>query len=256
MTQVTTLGPCYALIAAVLLLAPAPLAAQPESYRGVWSIAFEGGADGLTGGTVHSAGSGELLGLPVTIERRGFPELFDHGWRIGVGGGYGVTDRMEVIGKLSWGGVNAQNEPVGTIDGFSILALFDDYRDVAFEGGVRYHFSTGVPLEPHVNVMAGFRRVRAISVDLATWSADPAVDTVTFPAVAFFDTSLVPSAGVDFGLSYYVNARIAVGVEVGTRYQGGLRDIDTALAPFGLATINDAGTRWSIPFVAGLRLHF
>ena len=256
MTHVQPLLVACSALATFLALWPSPAAAQPESYRGMWSLTFEGGADGLTGGTVHRAGSGELDGVPIRIERRGFPELYDHGWRFGVGVGYGVTDRLEVIAKLSRGGVNGQNEPVGTVNGFSILAHFDDYRDVALEGGLRYHFSTGVPFEPHVNLVAGLRRAGAMSADLTTWSADPGAETPAFRNVPFFDASVVPSAGADFGLSYYVGPRIALGAEIGIRYQGGLRDIDTGLAPFGLETINDAGTRWSIPFVAGVRLHF
>jgi hypothetical protein len=240
----------------LLISAPVSVFGQPAGYQGRWSVSFDAGVDGLTGGSVHNAGTGQLAGTPITVERRGFPELFDHGWRVGVTVGYGIAEKVEIIGTISLGGVNAQNEPVGALEGFSVLALFDDYRDVAFEGGVRYHFATGVPLEPHVNLVAGLRRVSAMEVTLTTVSADPTADTISFPNVPFYEASFVPSGGADFGLSYHLSPRAALGFEAGIRYQGRLNGVDSFLAPLGLEEINDAGTRWSLPFTATVRVLF
>jgi hypothetical protein len=240
----------------VLLLAPLPASAQEDGVLGRWSVSFEGGADGLTGGSVHRGGTGQLAGSPITIERRGFPQLFIHGWRAGLGVGYGVAERIEVIGKLSRGGLTGKHDPVGALPGFTVIALFGDYRDVALEGGVRYHLPAQGRVSTHVNALVGIRRVQAMGVSLSTWSADPAMPTPSFPNLPFYEASFVPSAGADFGLSYRLTPRTSVGAEVGFRYQGGMNGNDTAVGPLGLGGVNDAGTRWSVPFVGVLRLHF
>jgi len=48
---------------------------------------------------------------------------------------------------------------------------------------------------------------------------------------------------------------VALGLETGPRYQTGLRDLE-GLAGTGLESINDTGSRWSMPVVATLRFRF
>lgn len=238
-------------VLAACLVCPVLTYAQPASLEGHWGLSFGIGVEGLSGGTVLDAGAGQASGLPVTVERRAFPELFDHGWRIGMDVGYGLRRHLEVIGRLSIGRVHAQREPVGKLgQTTTLLAVFDDYRDAALEGGVRLHFDSGRRLRPHVSAVGGLRRVSAIHASLE------AADLALPAGIPFFDASTVFSLGADGGLSYWMTERAAIGFDVGARYQTGLSGVDDSIEPLGLAWINDNGDRWSIPFLGVLRVIF
>lgn len=238
-------------VLATCLVCPVLTYGQPASLESRWGVSFGIGVDGLSGGTVLDAGAGQSSGLPITVERRAFTELFDHGWRLGVDVGYGLRPRLEMIGRLSIGRVRAQREPVGKLgQTTALLAVFGDYRDTALEGGVRLHFDSGRRLRPHVSAVGGLRRVGAIHASLA------ASDLALLAGTPFFDASTVFSLGADGGLSYWVTDRTAIGFDVGARYQTGLSGVDDAIGPLGLAAINDNGDRWSIPFLGVLRVIF
>ncbi len=73
--------------------------------------------------------------------------------------------------------------------------------------------------------------------------------------VPFYESSTVGVFGLDIGFSYDVSDRVALGVETGPRYQTGLSDVE-GLAGTGLESINDVGSRWSMPILASIRLRF
>jgi hypothetical protein len=57
------------------------------------------------------------------------------------------------------------------------------------------------------------------------------------------------------GFAYDLNERVAIGIEAGLRYQSGLSDIE-GLAGTGLESINDTGSRWSVPVTATVTFRF
>jgi hypothetical protein len=62
--------------------------------------------------------------------------------------------------------------------------------------------------------------------------------------------------GGDLGASYDLSHNVAIGAEVGIRYQTAPSGIDKALAGTGLETINDAASRWSLPILGQITFRF
>ena len=78
---------------------------------------------------------------------------------------------------------------------------------------------------------------------------------VVLSDVPFYDSSTVGVFGADLGFSFDFGKSVALGLETGPRYQTGPSDLE-GLAGTGLESINDTGSRWSMPVVATLRFRF
>jgi hypothetical protein len=65
----------------------------------------------------------------------------------------------------------------------------------------------------------------------------------------------VPVVGGDAGLLFNASSRVGLGFEAGVRYHTDLSPLE-GLAGTGLENLNDAGSRWSVPLSAVVRLGF
>ena len=77
----------------------------------------------------------------------------------------------------------------------------------------------------------------------------------TGQATDFYDQSTAMSLGVNAGVLVDTSTRTAMFVQMGLRWVSGMADVDD-LAGSGLDGINDKSSRWTIPFVVGLRVRF
>lgn len=238
------------LFALVLVAAPASAVAQESGVQGRWSLTFTGGATLPAGGEFHEGGSGTVLGLPTSVDSKQTGDVFDPGlgWRLGVG--YGVSRKVELFGDFAWKRADASELSVGNVASLDLRAAFGDYTSYGMDGGMRYHFVPGARVAPYVSALAGFRRVQAIP---GTFSVPAA--GVTLSDTPFFDDSIVPVFGGDFGILFAASRRISLGVETGVRYHTDLSDIE-GLAGTGLENLNDAGSRWSVPISGVVRFGF
>ncbi len=237
-----------AVCAAVLMAAPA--AAQDEGVRGRVSLTVKGGLETTASGDLHEGGSGSVLGLPTSVDAKGFNDVYKRGYRFGAGLGYGVSDNVEVIGNVTFGRAESELLQVGTVAGLVLNGLFADYEDLSVEGGLRVHLAAGSALSPYVNVVGGIRRVEAIP---STFSVPAA--GVVLADTPFYDTSTVGLFGGDVGLSFRLGPNLSLGAEAGLRWQGKLTEIE-GLAGTGLENLNDVGSRWSLPVSAVLTVRF
>jgi len=78
---------------------------------------------------------------------------------------------------------------------------------------------------------------------------------VVLSDVPFFDKSTVAVFGADLGLAYSLSKNASFGVETGPRYQTKPSRLN-GLAGTGLDSINDTGSRWSMPVLATLTFRF
>jgi hypothetical protein len=237
-------------LSAALLAVPAAGYAQDQGIKGQWNITFAGGLTIPAGGEFHEGGSGTVLGLPTSVDAKTTGDVFDNGfgWRAGLG--YGVSPNVELFADFAWEQADASELSVGNVAGLDLRAAFGTYTAYGMEAGMRYHFSPGAPVNPYLSVLAGFRRVEAIP---GTFSVPAA--GVVLSDVPFFDDSTAPVFGSDFGLLFALSPRVGLGVEGGFRYHTDLKDIE-GLAGTGLENLNDAGSRWSVPISAVLRIGF
>jgi len=244
-------------IAAALAILPAPALAQyggtqvpAYGVEGRLSVTVKGGLETNWGGDVHEGGTGQVLGLPTEVGARSYNDVYDPGFRLGIGVGYGFTPSIEAIAAFSYGNLGAEEIEIGTVAGESLRGAFGDYKDMTFEGGLRWHFSPDAGFDPYVSGVIGFRMLDAIPLGMSV----PAVGAV-FDNVGFYNDSTVFMAGIDFGVQFKVGARGAFGIESGFRFQGSPEQVE-GFAGTGLENLNDAGSRIAFPILATYTLYF
>ena len=238
------------LMAAAVAAAFVPSSAAAEDLNGRWSLAVQGGTDLELSGDVHGGGEGTVLSLPTSVEARSWGDVYDPGFRGQLEVGYGVGPASEAFLRGSYYKMKSGTLQVGTVAGLALNADFAEYKEWGGELGYRYYFRSGKPLKLYVAALAGLRFVSELP---ATFSVPAA--GVVLSDVPFYDSSTVGVFGADLGLTFDLGERVAVGLETGARYQTGLSDLE-GLAGTGLETINDTGSRWSMPIVATIRFRF
>jgi hypothetical protein len=234
----------------VTLAAGGAAAQETEGVKGSWSISLKGGIAGALTGDVHDGGTGTVLGLPTSVEPRGYDEVYDTAYGFRAGLGYGISRRAELFGDFTWGRSEASPLSVGNVAGLDLQAQFADYRTYGVEGGLRYHFAPDAPVNPYIAGVGGFLVVDAIP---ATFSVPAA--GVVLRDTPFYDKSTVPTFGGDFGLLLQVAPAFGFGIEAGLRYQATLDSLP-GLAGTGLENLNQVGDRWSFPVVGTLMIRF
>jgi hypothetical protein len=236
--------------AAMTVALAAPAAAQQDGVQGQWSLTVSGGAQVPVGGEFHQGGQGLVLGLPTAVQSRGTTDIYDtgYGWRAGLG--YGVSRSVELIGEFTWGRASASQIRVGDVAGLDLLADFDDYTSYGMEAGMRLHFAPGSAVQPYMTAVGGFKRISRIP---GTFSVPAA--GVTLSDTPFYDSSVVPVVGAGLGLLFDVSPRVSLGLDGGFRYHTKLAELE-GLAGTGLENLNDAGSRWSAPISAIMRVRF
>jgi hypothetical protein len=237
-------------VAAALALASSPASAQGDGLKGTFSVSVSGGAGLPVSGDVHGGGTGTVLGLPTTVESRSYSDVYDTGLGFRLGAAYGVARNVEVFGDFTYGKSEASDLSVGNVAGLDLRAQFSDYSTRGLEGGVRMHFAPEAGINPFVALVAGVKWIDEIP---ATFSVPAA--NVTLTDTPFYDSSVVPSFGGDFGVLFAVAPRVALGVTAGLRYHTELQDLE-GLAGTGLESLNDGGSRWAFPLGATLRFSF
>jgi hypothetical protein len=235
---------------AALFVAPAPAQAQSDGLKGTWTVTVRGGSALPLSGDVHNGGSGTVLGLPTTVGSRSYDDIYDAGFGFRGGLGFGVTRNMEVFGDFTYGRASAQDLSVGDVAGLDLRARFASYASRGLEGGVRLHFAPESTVNPYLALVGGVRWLDAIPATFTVPAAD-----VVLTDTPFYDKSTVPTLGGDFGLSFAVAPRVALGVEAGLRYHTKLQRLN-GLAGTGLENLNDAGDRWSFPVAGVLKVRF
>ena len=71
----------------------------------------------------------------------------------------------------------------------------------------------------------------------------------------FYDQTAAFTFGANGGVMVQTGARVGVYAQLGLRWVSGMSQIDD-LASTGLGNINDKSSRWTLPFIVGLRFAF
>jgi len=243
-----------ALVLAAIVAALLPStagAAEAGSMKGRWSVALQGGTDVEVSGDHYAAAQGSLLGLSTSIETGAFRDVYGRSFRGGLALGYGVGRDLEVFGRGGHYTADSSMLRIGSAATLPVQADAGTYSEWGGEAGLRYFFNPAPRFKPYVAGVAGLRFLGAMPVTLSVPAA-----SVSLGDLPFYDKSTVGVFGVDLGASYDLGRNVAVGAEVGLRYQTKPSGIDAGLAGTGLETINDAGGRWSMPIVGQVVFRF
>jgi hypothetical protein len=226
----------------------APGVARAEGLEGRFTVAFQGGTESILAGDLVKGTEGSLIGKPVTIESKGYKDVYAPDLRLQGLLGYGIGERTEIIARGTWYEADGTGLEVGTSNGNPVFAFFDTYEEVGFEVGLRYYISTASRLKSYVAPVVGARFLSEVLVSFSVPDAGSAILNVPFS-----QESTVPVFGLDLGFTFDLGSHFFVGVDTGLRYQTAPSQFD---ALEGLTGIDDSDGRWTAPVVASIGVRF
>ncbi|QCO68546.1 hypothetical protein E5843_13620 [Luteimonas yindakuii] len=249
------------------LLATSAHAAGPEAGR--YSLSLVGGVDAPLSGDVHDGAVAQVPDLgplnpalagvaaELRIGARGHDRIYDQATTIGLEFGYGLSDSAEVFGSVrktmaEEGSVQVGGAYVPALDTeLPVYGTFGDYEALSAELGYRHYFGTVGFARPFVGARIGATRTNGIR---ATFEIPDA--GITIAGAPFYETGWSAIGGVDLGVVMPVSDTFSVTLASGVRYVGDLKDDDSAIGGLGLASINDTGSRLSVPVTLSARWDF
>ncbi|MBB1059577.1 hypothetical protein [Marilutibacter spongiae] len=255
--------PALAIAAAPVL----PAAAGPEAGR--FSFSLTGGVEAPVSGDVHDGATAVVPDLgplnpalsgvdaELRIGARGHDRIYDMATSLGLEMSYGLSDRAEVFGQIRQARADEGRVQVGgayvpaLATELPVYGTFSDYRALSIEFGYRHYFMAAGAARPYLAARLGATQTDAID---ATFEIPAAA--ITIPDAAFYDKGWAVSGGLDVGVTIPVNDRFSITAETGVRYVGDLSDDDSAIGGLGLASINDTGSRVSVPVSVSARWDF
>ena len=195
-------------------------------------------------------------GAAINLDETTFDEVYGRigMWKIGVG--YRTTPRTEGVLNFVWSSSESEETatPIGTVGPgrVPLTVNFTEYQYWGIEGGQRWFFAR-TRFTPYVGYLVGLNRHQDIR---GTFVNVPANLT---PGLAeqdgkFFEKSWAFSLGPTGGFLIGIGP-IELMAEAQLRFLGGLSDVDW-LVEEGLRDINSDSSRWSIPFMGGVRIRF
>lgn len=236
------------LTAMVLAALLAPGVARAEGLEGRFTVAFQGGTESILAGDLVKGTEGSLIGKPVTIESKGYKDVYAPDLRLQGLLGYGIGERTEIIARGTWYEADGTGLEVGTSNGNPVFAFFDPYEEVGFEVGLRFYISTASRLKSYVAPVVGARFLSEVLVSFSVPDAGSAILNVPFS-----QKSTVPVFGLDLGFTFDLGSHFFVGVDTGLRYETAPSQFDELE---GLTGVDDSDGRWTAPVVASIGVRF
>jgi hypothetical protein len=200
---------------------------------------------------IKSATGTTTGGAPISLNETSFDDVYGRMGLFKIGAGYRMNPRMETVANFAISNSSGDPVNVGTVTNANVpmFVKFDDFSYWGFEGGQRFFFSRD-RFTPYVGYLVGINRYGDIHGQFVNMPS-----SVT-PGLAaqdgkFFEKSWAFSLGPTAGVLIPVGP-IQLMAETQFRFMGGLSDVDW-LVEEGLRDINTDSSRWSLPFIFGVR---
>ncbi|HLM53951.1 MAG TPA: hypothetical protein VK325_10265 [Pseudoxanthomonas sp.] len=250
-----------------LAFAAPALASGPE--QGKFSLSLFGGTDVPVGGDVHDGAVAAVLNLgplnpalagvnaELRIGAREHSRIYDNAGSYGLEFGYGFSDRSELFGQVRY---TEADDGTVLVGGAFVPALarelpvfgnFSGYRALSAEVGYRYYFLEPGSARPFIAERLGATQTDDIRATFTIPAAAIAINDVPFT-----DKSWAVSGGFDVGVLIPVGERFSIVAQTGVRYVADLEGDDSAIGGLGLGSINDTGSRVSVPVSIEARFDF
>ena len=228
----------------------APVAAHAQGVEGTRSVSvFVGTGLSLAGNAIEE-GVGTIDGKPSVLVEQALSNHFSDALKLRFTGSLGFDYRREVFATFGWGKYNGTDRIVGSVAGYPLYLRLSNADAFDFEGGLRYYVRPEGPLRTYVAAAAGLRYLLATD---ATFRV-PQVG-LTLANLPYFKGSALLIVGGDAGASYDVSDTLALGAELGVRFQG-KPTAETLFADPNLQGVNDTGSRWSLPMSVFAKVRF
>jgi hypothetical protein len=161
------------------------------------SVSFSAGTAPSVSGIYHEGGSGTVLNLPTDVQERDYSDIYNGGFAMKLGLGYAFSPKAELIGSFTYARADAEELSVGNVAGLDLRSQFSEYRDWGLEGGIRWHFAPEAAVNPYIAAVVGARWIDAMPATFTVPAAG-----VVLSDVPFYDDSVAPTFGGDFGLQF------------------------------------------------------
>jgi hypothetical protein len=229
-------------------LAASPVAAQTATPP--WSADVGFGFDNSISGNINSSGVGRINNQAVVVLKNSYENVYGTGLHFKFGGGYMVDDVSEVRVTFTFQSLDADLTPLGDIGSSKLYAQYADYQSFGLDVGLRRYVDLSPKLRAYGEGTIGLAFVDETDVVLVAPTANLAGN-----ATDFYDRTAAFTLGGNAGVLVQLADKVGVYGQVGLRYVSGMSSVD-GLAGTGLETINDKSSRWTMPFIAGLRFRF
>ena len=231
--------------------AASPAFAQSSAPDSPWSIEFGIGWDNGISGNINSSAVGEINNQVVVVTRNSYEEVYGTGLHLRFGGGYMLNTNTEIRGTFAFQSLDADFiVPMGDIGVSNLYGQFSDYQTLSLDFGLRRYAELKPNLLAYGEGTIGLGFVDKIDVGLVAPGANLASQNNDF-----YDQTAAFTVGVNVGLLVQTSQKVGLFGQLGLRFVTGMSEVDD-LVGTGLDTINDKSSRWTLPFVGGVRFRF
>jgi hypothetical protein len=224
-------------LAAVLWSSPG----NAQGLENTRSLTVSVGTGVALSGNVIEEEAGRINNIPTVFVEQAYSNHFSDALRLRVTGGIGIGYNKEAFATFAFDKINGTERVTGSTGGYPLYTRFSNTQAYDFEGGLRYYFLPEGPTRTYVAGVAGLRYHRPISATIRVLELG-----LTLSDLNYFESSALVIAGADTGVSRDVSDHLALGAELGLRFQPKLNPAPV-LPGTGLEGINDTGSRWSLP---------
>ena len=184
------------------------------------------------------------------VLKNSYENVYGTGLHVKFGGGYMVDDVSEVRVTFTFQSLDADLTPLGDIGASKLYAQYADYQSFGLDVGLRRYADLTPKVRAYGEGTIGLAFIDETDVILVAPSAN-----LSGNATDFYDRTAAFTLGGNAGVLVQVADKVGVYGQIGLRYVSGMSQVD-GLAGTGLETINDKSSRWTVPFIAGVRLRF
>ena len=139
---------------------------------------------------------------------------------------------------------------MGDIGVSRLYGQYDDYQSFGLDAGFRRYMDLTEEIRLYGEGTIGVAIIDETDVILVAPAAN-----LSGNATDFYDKTAAFTIGGNAGVLIQTGERIGVFGQLGLRRVSGMSAVD-GLEGTGLETINDKSSRWTFPFIAGVRVRF
>ncbi len=245
------MSPCRAVIVVAALAAVLrPIAGSAQGMENTRSVTLSVGTGVALGGNVITEAVGTINGTPTVFVEQGYGNHFSDALRVRVTGNAGLDYTKEAFVTFAYNKMNGTERITGSVGGYPLYTRFSNTSALDLEGGLRYYFLPEGPTRTYVAGVAGIRFHERIGATIRVLELG-----LTLDPLDYFEESTLFLVGADAGVSRDLSDAIALGAEIGLRYQPKFSPAPI-LSGTGLEGINDTGSRVTLPISAFLTWRF
>ena len=224
--------------------------AQSSSIDYPWSVEFGIGWDSSISGNINSSGIGRLNNQPVVITKNSYEDVYGTGLHLKFGGGYLLDAETEVRATFTLQSLDADLTEMGDYGASRLYGQYDDYQSFAIDVGLRRYVDIKPGIRGYGEGTVGLGFIDETDVELVAPAAN-----LAGTATDFYDRTTAFALGANLGVLMQATERLGFFAQGGLRWVSGMSEVD-GLAGTGLEDINDQSSRWTFPFLVGVRGRF